>query len=355
MSIYIIAEAGVNHNGSLAKAKALVDVAADAGADAVKFQTFEAGQMISRHAPKADYQVETTSGSESQLAMVRQLELSFKDHLEIQKHCRYRPIEFLSTPFDTGSVDRLVGLGVARIKIASGEITNAPLLLKIGRTGFPLIMSTGMATLEEIRTALGVLAFGLLKHEDTPTEAHFQKTFNSEEGQKILKEKVTLLHCTTEYPAPLEQVNLLAIQVLKNTFPLAVGYSDHTLGITIPIAAAALGAKVIEKHFTLDKNLPGPDHRMSLNPDELKAMVKAVREVEAALGSPEKVPTASEVRNKAVVRKSLVTRRSIKAGERFTEENLTVKRPGTGISPLRYWEFLNRSAKQDYQEDEVIT
>ena len=353
MKIMIIAEAGVNHNGSLPMARQLIDVAAAAGADAVKFQTFRAEKVISRHAPKAEYQTTATGAAETQLEMVRRLELDESVHGQLWAHCREKNIEFLSTPFDLESVDLLVKLGVACLKIPSGEITNAPLLWKIARTGLPVIMSTGMATMAEVETALGVLAFGFLNRED-PTIRRFQEAFGEDEGQRLLQEKVTLLHCTTEYPAPFADVNLRAMDTLAGAFGLRVGYSDHTPGMAVAIAAAARGAAVIEKHFTLDKNLPGPDHQASLEPEEFKAMIRSIREVEAALGSPRKYPAPSELKNREIARKSLVAARPIRQGERFSEENLTGKRPGTGISPLHYWEWLGKVAERDYHPDEVI-
>ena len=351
-SVFIIAEAGVNHNGSLETAARLVEVAAAAGADAVKFQTFKAEKVISHTAPKADYQKAATDALESQLEMVRRLELDRAAHETLLGCCRDRNLEFLSTPFDNESVDLLAELGVARLKIPSGEITNAPLLLKMALTGLPLIMSTGMASLGEVETALGVLAFGYMNYPERPSAAGFERA--GREGQGILKDKVTLLHCTSEYPASFEEVNLRALETLATAFGLPVGYSDHTPGVAIPIAAAALGAAVIEKHFTLDKNLPGPDHRASLEPAELTAMVRAIREVEAALGSPRKLPVPSELKNRDIARRSLVAARSIRKGERFSEENLTSKRPGNGISPLYYWDWLGRLADKDYQPDEII-
>ena len=352
---YIIAEAGVNHNGSIDMAKQLVDVAAHAGADAVKFQTFKAEMVVSKHAPKADYQKKTTVENESQLDMVRKLELGEAAHRVLIEYCRSKGIEFLSTPFDFGSIDLLIRkLDLPRIKIPSGEITNGPYLLHIARTGKPVILSTGMSTLSEIETALGILAFGYVPSKEQPSLRRFRDTFCSEQGRTVLKEKVTLLHCTTEYPAPFEEVNLKAMATMHSAFGLPVGLSDHTPGIAVPVAAVALGAAVIEKHFTLDKNLPGPDHKASLEPDELKWMVSSIRHIEAALGSGQKVPTRSELKNRDIARKSLVTAKRIEAGELFSSENLTMKRPGTGVSPMRYWEFIGEKAKRNYDSDELI-
>jgi N-acetylneuraminate synthase len=355
-STFIIAEAGVNHNGDCHLAKKLIDIAADAGADAVKFQTFQAEQLVSPHAPKADYQNQTTEPTESQLDMIRQLQLSSIDYEILINHAKMRGITFLSTPFDIPSLYLLTEkFGLSTIKIASGEITNAPLLLAIARSAQYFILSTGMSTLAEVEYALGVLAYGLISSPDQiPQPGDFQRAFASEDGQKYLREKVTLLHCTTEYPAPFDQVNLKAMNTLANAFNLPVGYSDHTPGIHISLAAVALGAQVIEKHFTSDRSLPGPDHQASLEPSELKQLVKAIREIELALGDGIKRPTASEWKNRDVARKSLVAIKAIRAGEVFTEENLTCKRPGTGISPALYWQTLGQIAKKDYLPEEIL-
>ena len=329
--VLIIAEAGVNHNGSLETAKQLVDVASEAGADMVKFQTFSAVRLVTISANKAEYQNQTTDASESQHAMIRKLELSREMHEDIIAYCKQCNIEFFSTGFDTQSIDMLVDLGLEQFKIPSGEITNLPYLRHIGKFGKPVILSTGMAILGEIEAALEVL-------ETSGTQ----------------RKNITILHCNTEYPTPLEDVNLRAMLAIRDAFGVAVGYSDHTLGIEVSIAAVAMGATVIEKHFTLDRNLPGPDHQASLEPAELKAMVTAIRNIEVALGDGIKRLTPSEARNKPVARKSLVASRAIKAGQVFTAENLTTKRPGTGISPMRWDEFIGQAAQKDYQEDELI-
>lgn len=353
---YIIAEAGVNHNGSLDLAKQLIDAAVEAGADAVKFQTFKAEKLVGRNAPKAEYQTKTTDGAESQFAMIKKLELDEEAHFVLINYCREKGIQFLSTPFDLESVDLLASrFDLPRLKISSGELTNAPLLLKAARAGKPIILSTGMATLGDIEQALGVLAFGYTHSHSVPSLSTFQQAYISEKGQRVLQEKVILLHCTTEYPAPYEEVNLRAMDTLRNAFGLPVGFSDHTRGIAVPVAAVARGAIVIEKHFTLDRNLPGPDHKASLEPNELREMVKSIRQVEHALGSPIKSPTASELKNMVVARKSLVAARAIQQGERFTEENLAVKRPGDGISPVHYWEWLEKTASRDYEPDEKVS
>lgn len=328
---FIIAEAGVNHNGSLELAKRLVDVAVDAGVDAVKFQTFKADKLVSRGAQKAEYQKQTTSADESQYEMIKKLELDENAHRELIHHCKDKKIIFLSTPFDHDSIDLLNNFGMPIFKIPSGEITNLPYLQHIGRLGKEAILSTGMADLGEIEDALEVLMHG-----------------------GVPKEKITVLHATTEYPCPIEEVNLRAMQTIGAAFGVKVGYSDHTQGIEVAIAAVVMGACVIEKHFTLDRNLPGPDHKASLEPAELKAMVTAIRNIEIALGDGTKRLTPSEARNKPVARKSLVASQTIKAGEVFSEQNITTKRPGTGISPMRWNEIIGRTAFRDFAADELI-
>jgi N,N'-diacetyllegionaminate synthase len=327
----IIAEAGVNHNGDLALARQLIDVASEADADLVKFQTFSADRLVTTHAGKADYQTRTTDSGESQLAMLRRLELTRDMHQALVVHCRSRGIKFLSTGFDRESIELLVELDVEYFKIPSGEITNLPYLRHVGHYGKPVILSTGMAKLGEIEAALEVL-----EQAGTP------------------RGRITVLHCNTEYPTPMADVNLRAMLTIRDAFGVAVGYSDHTVGIEVAIAAVALGATVIEKHFTLDRNLPGPDHKASLEPNELKAMVAAIRNIEQALGDGIKQPTASEAKNKPFARKSLVAARAIRAGEVFSETNLAVKRPGTGLSPMRWDEVLGRKAPRDFAPDEFI-
>ena len=357
-SIYIIAEAGVNHNGNSKLAFQLVDVAVQAGADAVKFQTFKAENLVTKKADKAEYQKQTTQSNESQYAMLKRLELPFELHHELIKYCEQHGIEFLSTAFDQESLDFLVNdLGLKTLKLPSGEITNGPLLLAHAMTGCNLILSTGMASMGEVEEALGVLAFGLLHKKSSyiqPSRTAFQQAYRSAEGQALLKQKVTLLHCTTEYPAPMGEINLNAISAMRKSFGLLVGYSDHSEGVSVPTAAAALGVKVIEKHFTLNRELPGPDHKASLEPNELAEMVDAIRSVEMAMGDGVKGPTPSELKNREVARKSLVARYKIEIGERFTENNLVCKRPGTGISPMFYWEYLGNAAECDYDADEVV-
>lgn len=331
MKTLIIAEAGVNHNGSLELAKQLVASAAAAGADLVKFQSFLTSKSIARNAPKAQYQKETTGTAESQYEMVQKLELSRSAHEVLIEECRRHGIAFFSTAFDTDSFDMLVDLGLEQVKIPSGEITNLPLLRYMTRLGKPVILSTGMSGLGDIEAAIEAI-----EQAGTP------------------RERITVLHCTTEYPTPMEDVNLLAMVNMKSAFGVQVGYSDHTPGIEVPIAAVALGATVIEKHFTLDRNMPGPDHQASLEPHELKAMVDAIRNIEKALGDGIKRPSASELKNKPIARKSIVASRDIKAGELFSPENLGTKRPGTGISPMRWDEVVGRSASRDFLADELI-
>ncbi len=331
MKTLLIAEAGVNHNGDIAMARRLIDVAADAGVDYVKFQTFKAERLVTADAGKADYQKQSTGKTENQLEMLRRLELDRKAHIELIEHCKTRGIKFLSTGFDIESIDMLVEFGIDVFKIPSGEITNLPYLRHIGRNGKPVILSTGMSDLNEIGAALN-----LLEEAGTP------------------RDRITLLHCNTEYPTPMIDVNLRAMLTIRDTYNVNVGYSDHTLGTEIAIAAVALGASVIEKHFTLDRNLPGPDHRASLEPAELMAMVNAIRNIEQALGDGIKKPSASEAKNKAAVRKSLVASRAIRHGEPLNESNLAVKRPGTGISPMRWKEVIGKIAPRDFAPDELI-
>jgi N-acetylneuraminate synthase len=327
----VIAEAGVNHNGDLQLAKQLVDAAAAAGADVVKFQTFQASQLATERAEQAAYQQQALGQSQSQLTMLQQLELMPEQHSQLIEHCQQRSIEFLSTAFDPPSIELLASLQLKRWKIPSGEITNLPYLRQIGAQGQLVIISTGMANLGELEAALAVL-----EQAGTP------------------RSQITVLHCTTEYPAPPEEVNLRAMQTIAQSFGVAVGYSDHTDGIAVPIAAVAMGATVIEKHLTLDRNLPGPDHKASLEPEEFAAMVRGIRTIEQALGDGIKRPTASEQANLPVVRKSLVAARPIRAGELFSEANLTAKRPGSGISPMQWDAWIGRPASRDFAADELI-
>lgn len=329
MGIIVIAEAGVNHNGSLTIAKQMVLAAKEAGADYIKFQTFHPEKLVSKFAEKADYQKQTTGNQEGQLGMLKKLALKQDDFIELEKYCHQQEIGFLSTPFDLESIHFLDRLDMDFWKLPSGEITNLPYLLEIAKTRKPVVMSTGMCKLEEVQSAVKYL-------KDAGTK------------------EITLLHCNTEYPTPMKDVNLRAMLTLQNSCNLPVGYSDHTQGIEIPIAAAAMGACVLEKHFTLDRKMEGPDHPASLEPEELQAMIKAVRNVEHAMGDGRKEPSESERKNIAVVRKSIVARHAIKKGERFTEENLTVKRPGTGISPMKWFEIVGKRAEKDFEADELI-
>ncbi|APF22975.1 N-acetylneuraminate synthase [Clostridium butyricum] len=327
--VFVIAEAGVNHNGNYELAKKLVDVAVEAEADAVKFQTFISEKCICKNASKAVYQKETTNIDESQLEMVKKLELSFEEFHNLKKYCDSKNIMFLSTPFDNYSIEFLDSMGISIFKIPSGEITNYPYLKKVGLLKKKVILSTGMSTLQEIRNAVKVL-------RDTGTA------------------DISILHCNTEYPTPIEDVNLNVINTLKEEFKLNVGYSDHTLGIEIPIAAAAIGADVIEKHFTLNRNMQGPDHKASLEPEELKNMIKSIRNIEKAMGSGKKEVSKSEAKNLNIARKSIVANCLIKKGEIFSESNLTCKRPGNGISPMRWNEIIGKAAERDFKEDELI-
>lgn len=328
--VFVIAEAGDNHNGNFDLALQLVDQAVEAGADCVKFQTFITENVISRYAQKAEYQKRNTKEAESQFDMVKRLELSFEQFRQIQSYCREKGILFLSTPFDLDSIDFLQEIEIPFWKIPSGEITNLPYLIRIARTGKDIILSTGMCAMDEIATAM-----------------------------KLLKEngagKITLLHCNTEYPTSFQDVNLRAMKTMQEVFGVSVGYSDHTLGIEVPIAAVAMGARVIEKHFTLDRDMEGPDHKASLEPDELKQMIRSIRNIEMALGSTEKIPTESEKKNLDIARKSIVAKCDIKKGELLTEEILSVKRPGNGISPMRWNEIVGTRAVRDFKEDELIT
>ena len=329
--VFIVAESGVNHNGSLNIAKKMVDVAASAGADAIKFQTFHAQSLVSKFAPKAIYQKKTTGRDESHLEMIKKLELSSDAHKELIRYCRAKKIMFLSSPFDLESIDLLARLGLRTFKIPSGEITNLPYLRKIGSLRRKIIMSTGMATLGEVKDALDILVKSGTKKKD-----------------------IIVLHCNTEYPTSFKDVNLLAMVTMKNILGVQVGYSDHTSGIEVAIAAVALGARVIEKHFTLDKNGKGPDHKASLEPQELRMMIASIRNIQKALGCGKKGPSKSEAKNISIVRKSIVAARDIRKNEKFSEENIMVKRPGTGISPMIWDKVLNKIASRNFRQDELI-
>jgi N,N'-diacetyllegionaminate synthase len=329
--VFIIAEAGVNHNGVLELAKQLVDIASNAGADAIKFQTFRTENLVSKNAQKAEYQKQTTNGQESQFDMLKKLELNVEAHKELIAYCKTKSLLFLSTPFDHHSINLLNDLGLQIFKIPSGEITNLPYLKQIGKLKKKVILSTGMADMDEIKEALEILTTS---------------------GTK--KENITVLHTNTMYPTPMEDVNLKAMITIGKTFDVAVGYSDHTLGIEVDIAAVAVGASCIEKHFTLDKTMEGPDHKASLNPNELTSMVKAIRNIELALGDGIKKPSPSELPNKKIARKSIVANCNIKKGEILSTDNLATKRPGNGISPMQWEEVIGTIANKDYTQDELI-
>jgi N-acetylneuraminate synthase len=350
---FVIAEAGVNHNGSLELAHRLVDVAAGAGADAVKFQTFRAERLAVKSAPKADYQKRETGAAESQLEMLKALELSPDAHRELQSHCERRGIEFMSSPFDEDSLELLVRLGVRRLKLGSGELTNAPLLLAAARSGLPVIISTGMATIDEVEAALGVLAFGMTGREHPSREA-FARAWADPAAAARVRERTIVLHCTTEYPAPMDQANVRAMVTLSRRFGVRAGFSDHTVGDEAALAAVTLGAVVIEKHFTLDRTLPGPDHKASLDPAGLAQLVERVRRVESALGDGAKQPMPAERANTPIARKSLVAARPITGGQPIAAEDVAIKRPGTGRSPFDYWDVVGRPARRDYATDEPI-
>ncbi|XXK22860.1 N-acetylneuraminate synthase [Arenicellales bacterium nBUS_48] len=329
--VLVIAEAGVNHNGDINLAKRLIDAAVDAGADAVKFQTFVADKVVTTTAAKADYQVLSTGSDDSQFDMLKKLELSPTMHEELVKHCEKREIKFLSTAFDQKSLDYLDSLGLTLFKVPSGEITNLPFLRHVGSLGKPVVLSSGMASLKEVGDAVAVL-----------------------ERAGTVRKKITVMHCNTEYPTPMQDVNLRAMATIRDAFGVEVGYSDHTRGIEVPIAAVATGASVIEKHITLDRSLPGPDQAMSTEPQEFKKMIQAIRNIEQALGSGIKQASPSEAKNILIVRRSLVATKRIQAGESFTSENISAKRPGTGISPMRWDDVIGRAAVRDFLPDELI-
>lgn len=352
--VFIIAEAGVNHNGSLDLARRLVDVAAESGADAVKFQTFRADRLVTRRAAKAAYQVANTGTEGSQMEMLRRLELGEADHEVLIGHCRDRNIRFMSTAFDMDSLAYLATLDMPAVKIPSGDITYGPMLLAAARLGKPLIVSTGMATLADIEDALSVIAFALTREGQPNGRADLEAAGFSDEGRAALRRAVTLLHCVTQYPAPPASVNLRAMDTMAAAFGLPVGYSDHTLGTTVPIAAVARGATVIEKHFTLDRSMEGPDHAASLEPGELNFMVEAIRVVESALGSPLKGPSPDEVPNRRIARRSIVAARPIARGEIIAFEALTAKRPADTLSPMESWSLVGRTADRDYDIDDPV-
>ncbi|RJE77345.1 N-acetylneuraminate synthase [Pseudoalteromonas sp. MSK9-3] len=353
--VTIIAEAGVNHNGDIALAYKLIDAAVEAGADIVKFQTFKAEQLVTREARQCEYQTVNTEIKESQFAMLKRLELPYEHHGPLISYCAKKGIQFLSTAFDEQSLSFLVNeLGLSTLKVPSGEITNGPFLLAHAKTGADIILSTGMSTLADIELALAVLAFGFTTPEKECSIAACQSAYASEAGQKALRQKVTLLHCTSDYPAKLEDINLKAMNTMADAFGVPVGYSDHSEGVAVALAAVARGGVVIEKHFTLDKKLPGPDHKASLEPKELDYMVANIRSVERALGSRIKTFTESEVENRSIVRKNLVTTRAVEAGELWQPDMITAKRSGSGRSPMEYWSLIGSSVVTDLDEEQEI-
>lgn len=351
---FVIAEAGVNHNGSLDMALKLVDVAAAAGADAVKFQTFKAANLVTTNAAKAEYQIANMKEGGSQLGMLKRLELPEEAHHKLVERCHEVGIRFMSTAFDAESLAFLAALNMPAVKIPSGDITCAPLLLHAARLRVQLIVSTGMSTLGDIENALGVIAFGLTTDAEPNSRADFLDAYCSAEGQSVLSKYVTLLHCVTQYPAPPSSVNLRAMDSMAASFGLPVGYSDHTLGIEISLAAVARGATIIEKHFTLDRKLPGPDHAASLEPNELKQLVQAIRNIENALGVDLKAPVEAETANRLIARRSLVAARPLRNGEPITADAMSYKRPGDGISPMEFWDMIGRPAARDFVFDELI-
>ena len=353
--VHIIAEAGVNHDGSVEDALRLVDAAADCGADCVKFQTFRADALAAASASKADYQKRTTDVAESQRDMLKRLELPLEAYAALVERARARGIAFLSTAFDSLSLDFLIRtLKMSPIKVGSGEMTNAPMLLEIAKADCDVILSTGMATLDEVRDALSVLAFGYARRPEPPLRANFAKAWSDPAVREGLARKVTLLHCTTEYPAPIETANLKAMDTLRDAFHLPCGYSDHTMGIETSVAAVARGAVMIEKHLTLDRRRAGPDHAASLEPSEFAEMVAHIRRVERTLGSGEKIPQPAELPNISIARKALVAASVIAKGEKFTAENLTAKRPAIGLPPILFWDMIGKPAGRAYQPDEAI-
>lgn len=354
--VYIIAEAGVNHNGSIETAKKLIDVAKDCGASAIKFQTYKTEKIVVRDAQKADYQIRNTNtADESQFQMLKKLELSYDDFTELHNYCKTKSIDFMSSPFDLESLDFLTDkLRLNNIKIGSGEITNGPLLLSLARKKVNIIFSTGMSYLNEIEEAIKLIAFGFKYETGYPTQEKTAEAFGDSRVLEQLKERISVLHCTSEYPAPYDEINLKVMEQLSQLYGVQIGYSDHTKGIHIPIAAVALGAKIIEKHITLDKSMEGPDHLASIDPKELKEMVSGIRQVEQALGQNTKTVTMAEKSNRLIARKSIVACKPISKGAVFTEDLLTSMRPGDGRSPMEIWNLIGSVAECDYKEGEKI-
>jgi N-acetylneuraminate synthase len=355
MPVEVIAEIGVNHNGIMEIGLELIDAAAAAGADTVKFQSFSADRLTSRTAPKADYQLKTTAAAESQYEMLRRLEIDDAAHRAFLKRCETRGVRFLSTVTERDGLKYVVGdLGISRVKVPSCDVINAPLLLDIARSRCDLILSTGMSDLEGVRAAIGVLAFGYSGSSDPPSEKRFAEAYSARIAHDLARKHVTLLHCTSEYPAPFSEINLRAMDTLRSVFDLDVGYSDHTNGLSVAIAAAARGARVIEKHFTLDTTMEGPDHLASIEPDEFAKMVRSIREVESALGTNEKMVMPSEEKNRKTAQQSLTALQDIQPGDEFTSLNLGTMRPGNGISPMKYWDWLGKKASHPYVKHEQI-
>ncbi|MEK4244736.1 N-acetylneuraminate synthase [Psychrobacillus sp. FSL K6-2684] len=354
-STYIIAEAGVNHNGSFEMAKKLVDVAKKAGADAVKFQTFRAENLVTKEAKQANYQVENLGEETSQYEMLKKIELSFEEFKSLKYYCDEIGIEFLSTPFDYESVDFLVDeLQMQTVKIPSGELTNSPFIHYIATKQKKIIISTGMATIDEIHEALSFVAYGLARPNVYVSINSVSSFYQTNEAKEVLQKYVTVLHCTTEYPAPFETINLKVMNQLEKELGLSIGFSDHSQGVAVSIAATGMGATVIEKHFTLDRELPGPDHIASLEPSELVLMIEGVRQIEIALGTGIKEPSAMELKNRVAARKSIVASGDIKKGETLQASNMRIKRPGNGITPSKYWSLIGKKTTKFYHKDELI-
>ncbi len=353
--IFIIAEIGVNHNGSRDIAMEMIDTASKAGVDAVKFQTFNTEKLVSKNTPKTEYQIKNDRSSKNQFDMLKKLELSRDLHLELNEYCSSKEIEFMSTAFDEDSLDFLVHeVGMKKNKIPSGELNNAPFLIKHGATGNKIILSTGMSSLKQIHQAISAIAFGFSKTNMKPSIKSFREVIKSKDIQNELRKKITLLHCTSQYPAPIDSLNLMALFTLKEEFEMPVGYSDHSLGTEASIAASAMGAEIIEKHFTLDNTLEGPDHKASLEPNQLINLVSSIRKVELMLGSRSKSPSKEELENKNLATKSIVAKSIIRQGEYFTDDNLTTKRPGDGMSPFLFWDLIGVKSKKEYMPDEQI-
>ncbi|PPR78476.1 MAG: N,N'-diacetyllegionaminic acid synthase [Alphaproteobacteria bacterium MarineAlpha2_Bin1] len=353
--IIFIAEAGVNHNGDIDNAFQLIDVAANAGADIIKFQYYKTEKLLKKDTPKAEYQKRNTSISETQFEMLKKFELANSDIKKLIERCDDKGIEFLATPFDEESLNELISYGIKRIKIPSGEITNGPLLLKSARSNLPLILSTGMSNIKEIEDALGLIVFGYLeKNKEIDSHSEIKKHLYTENFYSTLNNFVTVLHCTSQYPAPLNSINLNTMREISKKFNVPIGYSDHSEGSVVAIASAALGAKVIEKHFTLNKNLPGPDHKASIEPKELSCLIKSIRDVELVMGSYKKKALEIEVGNRSIARKSLTARKEIKKGTEFSRDNLIALRPGNGVSPMKIWDFIGKKSNKSYKIGELI-